>query len=144
MQIHEDPSSVCWVDAAALFERVGWAPRSPEQLRVAFERSVARGFAFHGSQLIGVARAVGDGIYYATLVDVVVAPELQRSGVGSALVRFVQSRTSCSILLTLTASPEVQPFYRRLGWLPQVTAMLFPRSREQAALNSSLPSDKTA
>jgi GNAT superfamily N-acetyltransferase len=137
VEIHDDSALVSWEQVAALFEQVGWVPRSPDQLRVAFERSVARGFAFHDGQLVGVARAVGDGIYYATLVDVVVAPSFQRSGIGSALVRFVQSRTSCSFLLTLTASADVQPFYRRLGWLPQATAMLFPRSPEQAALNCS-------
>lgn len=133
--IHDDASRVSWDEAATLFPLVGWQPRLPDDLRLAFSRSVAQAFAFHGSRLVGIARAVGDGVYYANLVDVLVHPQCQRSGVGSGLVEHIQERLTHPLMLTLTAAPDVQAFYRRLGWLPQTTAMIRPRSRQQAALN---------
>lgn len=135
MTIHDDSSVISWLEAAALFELVGWRPRSPVELQTAFSRSVAVAFAVKGTRLVGVARATGDGIYYATLVDVVVHPQFQKQGIGSQLVRFVQERLKDCLLITLTADPEVQAFYRRLGWLPQTTAMILPQSPQQAALN---------
>ena len=81
MQIHEELAFVDWERAAALFEQVGWKRREPAELRLAFERSVVRAFAFFGAELVGMARAVGDGVYYATVVDVVVGTELLASRV---------------------------------------------------------------
>lgn len=135
MHIHTDASLVSWEEAAALFQLVGWQPRLPEDVELAFSRSVAHAFAFHGSRLVGFARAVGDGVYYASLVDVLVHPQFQRAGVGTSLIECIQTSLTYPLMLTLTAAPEVQPFYRRLGWLPQTTAMIRPRSAEQATLN---------
>jgi GNAT superfamily N-acetyltransferase len=64
---------------------------------------------------VGIARAIGDGVYCASIVDVIVHPDLQRSGVGTALVAFLEARLSSLVLLTLTAAPAVQPFYERIG-----------------------------
>lgn len=135
MFIHDDAARVSWDEVAALFPLVGWSPRLPSELERAFARSVAAAFAVHDSTLVGFARAVGDGVYYASLVDVVVHPRHQRSGVGTKLVEHVQARLTYPLLLTLTASPDVQAFYQRLGWQPQTTAMIRPRSLEQAERN---------
>jgi aralkylamine N-acetyltransferase len=135
MTIHDDNSVISWHDAAGLFASVGWQPRAPAELQAAFSRSVATAFAMRGAQLVGLARATGDGIYYATVVDVVVHPKFQNQGIGSELVRFLQEKLKNCLLVTLTANPELQAFYRRLGWLPQTTAMILPRSPQQAALN---------
>lgn len=133
--IHDDTSQVSWDEAAALFPLVGWQPRLPDDVQLAFSHSVAQAFAFQDSLLIGFARAVGDGVYYANLVDVLVHPQFQRAGVGSGLVEHIQKRLTYPLMLTLTAAPDVHPFYKRLGWLPQTTAMILPRSPQQAALN---------
>lgn len=63
MLIHDDAARVSWDEAAALFPLVGWNPRLPDELELAFTRSVARAFAVEGDVLVGFARAVGDGIY---------------------------------------------------------------------------------
>lgn len=135
MFVHDDSSCVPWDQAAQLFELVEWSPRRPAELQLAFSRSVAQAFAFHESRLVGVARAVGDGVYYASLVDVLVHPDFQRRGVGSKLVEHIQARLTYPLLFTLTASPDVQAFYERLGWRRQSTSMIRPRSVDQEALN---------
>src|SRR5690606_32254671 len=106
MLIHNDASYVSWDEAAALFQLVGWEPRVPSDVQLAFSRSVAQAFAFDGSRLIGFARAVGDGVYYANLVDVLVHPQFQRTKIGSGLVEHVQASLNYPLVFTLTAAPD--------------------------------------
>jgi GNAT superfamily N-acetyltransferase len=116
---------------------VGWGTRDPNDIRAAFAHSTIKAFAFDGAELVGFGRTIDDGKFYATVVDVVVSPEYQRKGIGREIVEDLQSRLKGFLVVTLTASPDVQPFYRRLGWRNQTTAMIRPRSEEQARLNCS-------
>lgn len=137
MRIDRNDETVSWDHVAGLFQAVGWGERDPNDVRAAFARSTFKAFAFEGSDLIGFGRTIDDGQFYATVVDVVVSPSHQRKGIGRAIVEDLQSRMNGFLVVTLTASPDVQPFYRRLGWRNQTTAMIRPRSKEQALLNCS-------
>jgi GNAT superfamily N-acetyltransferase len=68
-------------------------------------------------------------------VDVVVSPAHQGRGIGRAIVEDLQDRLQGFLVVTLTAAPSVQPFYRKLGWRTLATGMIRPRSDEQARLN---------
>jgi GNAT superfamily N-acetyltransferase len=137
MRIGRDDGAVSWNDVAGLFRAVGWGDRDPDAVRAAFARSTFKAFAFEGPQLVGFGRTIDDGQFYATVVDVVVSPAHQGKGIGRAIVEDLQGRLAGFLVVTLTAAPDVQPFYRRLGWRNQSTAMIRPRSEEQARLNCS-------
>ena len=127
MRIDRNDETVSWNQVAGLFQAVGWGERDPNDVRAAFARSTFKAFAFEGSDLIGFGRTIDDGQFYATVVDVVVSPLHQRKGIGRAIVEDLQSRMKGFLVVTLTAAPDVQPFYRRLGWRNQTTAMIRPR-----------------
>ena len=131
MRISGDDREVCWEDVVSLFEAVGWGKRDRHEVQAAFGRSTFKAFAFARDELIGFGRTIDDGRFYASIVDVVVAPAHQRRGVGRAVVEDLQSRLQGFLSVTLTAAPAVQPFYRCLGWHHQDTAMILPRSKEQ-------------
>jgi aralkylamine N-acetyltransferase len=135
MRIERDEGGISWTQVAALFAAVGWGTRDPDQVRAAFERSTFKAFAFENDDLVGFGRTIDDGRFYATIVDVVVSPAHQRTGVGRAIVEDLQSRMQGFLVVTLIASPEIQPFYRKLGWRMLTTGMIRPRSEEQARLN---------
>jgi GNAT superfamily N-acetyltransferase len=135
MRLEQADNDIAWAEVAALFHDVGWLERDPEELRAAFARSTFKVFACDGPVLVGIGRTVDDGRFYATIVDLVVARRWQRRGIGRAILEDLQSRLAGFMMVTLTASAPVQPFYRRMGWLPQTTAMLLPRSPQQAAAN---------
>jgi GNAT superfamily N-acetyltransferase len=137
MRIETDDAEVSWVQVAALFAAVGWGARDPDEIRAAFGRSTFKAFAYDGGELIGFGRTIDDGRFYATVVDVVVSPAHQRRGVGRAIVEDLQGRMKGFLVVTLTAAPEVQPFYKKLGWRMLTTGMIRPRSKEQARLNCS-------
>jgi aralkylamine N-acetyltransferase len=137
MRIERDDKQVNWEQAAYLFQAVGWGPRNPADVQAAFARSTFKAFAFEGMELVGFGRTIDDGQFYATVVDVVISPAHQRKGIGRAIVEDLQTRMKGFLVVTLTAAPPVQSFYRSLGWRHQTTAMIFPRSSEQARLNCS-------
>jgi aralkylamine N-acetyltransferase len=137
MRIERSDAAISWQDVTELFKAVGWGERSPDEVQAAFARSTFKVFAFDDVKLLGFGRTIDDGRFYANIVDVVVSPTHQRQGVGRAIVEDLQSRLNGFLVVTLTAAPEVQRFYRRLGWRHQTTAMMRPRSKEQALLNCS-------
>lgn len=137
MRIERQDRDISWEQVSGLFEAVGWGQRDPNEIRAAFARSSFKAFAFDGGELIGFGRTIDDGRYYATVVDVVVSPAHQKRGVGRAVLEDLHSQLNGFLIVTLTAAPDVEPFYRRLGWRKQTTAMMRPRSKEQERLNCS-------
>lgn len=80
--LNDNPGSVDWTELTGVFERAPLGVRDPEKLRRAFEKSHVRCFAYCEGRLVGAARAISDGEYYAGIYDVIIAPEYQRQGIG--------------------------------------------------------------
>ena len=74
--------------------------------------------AYEREELLGLIRAVGDGVTIVFIQDLLVFPEKQRKGVGTALVKAVLKRypTVRQIELTTDQSPETAAFYESLGF----------------------------
>jgi len=70
----------------ALYASVGWTAYTdhPDVLRKGFEKSLLTLAAYEGDQLLGLIRTVGDGETVIFIQDLLVYPEHQRRGVGSA------------------------------------------------------------
>ncbi len=106
--------------ALALYESVGWTnyTRFPAMLKSALSNSLVVLGAFHGDKLVGLARAVGDGASILYIQDVLVAPEFQRCGTGSRLVRGLLERyprVYQTVLLT-DRTEKTAKFYESLGF----------------------------
>lgn len=103
-----------------LYQAVGWVNYTsrPAMVRAALTGSLAVWGAFAGERLVGLARAVGDGASIVFLQDVVVAPELHRRGIGSALVRAVLERFGGVYQTELLTDdgPGTCAFYESLGF----------------------------
>lgn len=95
-----------------------WAKdRSIENLAVAIANSKPVISVWKQDRLIGFARATSDGVYRATLWDVVVHPDYRRSGLGRKLVEAVLAhphmhRVERIYLMTT----HQQHFYERIGF----------------------------
>jgi N-acetylglutamate synthase-like GNAT family acetyltransferase len=95
-----------------------WAKdRRAEDLAVAIANSEPVITAWDQEQLIGFARATSDGIYRATIWDVVIHPNYQGAGLGRRLVETVlahprMSRVERIYLMTT----HQQSFYERIGF----------------------------
>ena len=75
-----------------------------------------------GDRVIGMARILWDGGYTAYLADVIVHPEYQGRHIGQQMVKNIvgylrsQLEPGESILFSLGAAKEKEPFYLKLGF----------------------------
>lgn len=103
-----------------LYASVGWTAYTdqPEVLRKGFENSMLTLAAYEGEQLLGLIRTVGDGHTIVFVQDVLVAPEYQRKGVGSALLQAILDRYSHvrQIELATDNTPKTIAFYKSMGF----------------------------
>ena len=90
-------------------------------------------FARVDGELVGAARAMSNGVYYATILDVAVDPGFRGAGIEGKMMTELMRRLPVRKVY-LTTLPGKEGFYEKLGFLPQSNAMgLFPlRDRDEA------------
>ena len=102
-----------------LYTSVGWTAYTdaPDALRRGFEKSLLTLAAYEGKTLVGLARAVGDGETIVLMQDLLVFPQYQRRGIGTALMRAVMERFADVRQLQLMTddTEKTLAFYRSLG-----------------------------
>jgi tetratricopeptide (TPR) repeat protein/N-acetylglutamate synthase-like GNAT family acetyltransferase len=104
---------------------VGWARRPLMQVKQSLTNSFSCIAAWHinnnQKQLIGFGRAVADGVFQATLLDILVHPHFQQRGIGKAIVQTLLNHLHNSEIkdITLFASPHIVDFYHQLGFISQ-------------------------
>lgn len=109
-------------EVLSLYESVGWVAytRAPHILRAGFEGSLFILAAYEGEELVGLLRAVGDGQTVVLLQDILVRPDHQRQGVGTALVRAALDQFAGvrQIQLVTDDRRSTVGFYEALGFKP--------------------------
>ena len=117
----------------ALYESVGWSAyiRDPESLKQGVLNSLCVLGAYDGEKLVGLIRAVGDGVTIVFIQDILVQPAYQRRGIGRALIASVleQFQNVRQIHLLTDDVPETVGFYKAVGFTPveQIHAKAFTR-----------------
>jgi ribosomal protein S18 acetylase RimI-like enzyme len=115
-----------------------WAQdRTPEAWAIALAHSKPIVTVWDGDRLIGFARATSDGIYRATIWDVVIHPDYQGAGLGRKLVETVLMHPHVNrverVYLMTTHQKE---FYERIGFEENksTTMVLFNQTISQNSL----------
>ena len=116
-------------DYLRLREAVGWRTTGVEDavLQAALDRTwnvVAR----EGGRVVGIGRLLEDGALYATVWDVIVEPQAQRRGLGTAILERLLEAAASRAIVALVASPAGRPLYERYGFSSEDgrgVAMLF-------------------
>lgn len=95
-----------------------WAQnRRLEDWEIALANSKPIVTAWDQQQLIGFARATSDGIYRATIWDVVIHPEHQGAGLGRKLVETVLMHPHVNrVERVYLMTTHQQSFYERIGF----------------------------
>jgi N-acetylglutamate synthase-like GNAT family acetyltransferase len=126
-----------------LFEQGAFwaADRRIEDLAMAIAHSYPIISAWDGDRLVGFARALSDGIYRATIWDVVIHPDCRGSGLGRKLVQTVLAHPHISqVERVYLMTSHQQNFYTRIGFQPNSTTTMVldqhpaPTLTEQTAI----------
>ena len=103
-----------------LYASVGWTAYTddPAALKNGFANSLLTLAAYEEVTLLGLIRVVGDGHTVVFVQDILVYPQFQRRGIGSALLREVLNRYANvrQIELLTDDTPETMAFYRSMGF----------------------------
>ena len=96
---------------APLLNRVS----DPKLVWKMFEQASLVLTGWHDRQLVGIARVLSDGVLYSYLCDLAVEPDVQRLGVGKALINAVIEHCEGTELV-LRDSDISTGFYSHLGF----------------------------
>ena len=103
-----------------LYTEVGWTAytKNMAALEQGFKNSLLVLAAYENEELLGIIRIVGDGFTVVFVQDLLVFPDKQRQGVGTALLKAVLDRYPDvrQIELTTDNTPGTAAFYRSLGF----------------------------
>lgn len=104
----------------SLYGDAGWTAytAAPEKLLRAVENSLHVVTAWENDQLVGLARAVGDGVSILFVQDVLVHSSFHHGGVGTQLVAMLLSAFPDvrQVVLLTDDSPASAAFYSSLGF----------------------------
>lgn len=105
----------------ALYSSVGWTSYTdhPEMLKNAYMHSYKIYGAYVNEKLVGIIRVVGDGYSIIFIQDLLIFPEYQRHGIGTALLQKVldeYKHVYQKHLLTENTGKTIG-FYKSLGFV---------------------------
>ncbi|MDR3086012.1 MAG: GNAT family N-acetyltransferase [Christensenellaceae bacterium] len=105
-----------------LYNDAGWFAYTDDldSLKRAIQGSLYLLCAYEEGQLVGLLRAVGDGVSILYIQDLLVLGAQRRGGIGTALIehtigRFASVRQK---VVSTDDTPALREFYRRLGFVP--------------------------
>lgn len=105
-----------------LYQSVGWTAYTdhPETLASGFENSLDVIGAYIENKLAGIIRTVGDGQTIVYIQDILVLPQFQRLGIGTALIKAILDKYSSvrQIILATDNTEKTCEFYKSVGLTP--------------------------
>ncbi len=104
-----------------LYASVGWInyTANPDMLKNAYHSSLKILGAYIGDELVGVIRVVGDGYSVIFIQDILILPQYQHNGIGTALLNRIldiYKNVYQKILITDNTEKTIK-FYKSVGFL---------------------------
>lgn len=115
--------NVDWNELSALYLAAPLGNKKPVDLKTVFTNSMFRCFVHDSGKLVGVGRALADGVDRACICDIAVLPGHQGTGLGMKIVAHLVDRARGHRKIILYAVPGKEGFYRKLGFKRMTTAM---------------------
>jgi ribosomal protein S18 acetylase RimI-like enzyme len=126
-----------WQQLSELYRIAPLGNKAPEDLEVVFSNSKFKCFVFDHAKIIGVGRALADGIDCSYICDVAIDPGYQGMGLGRQVITKLLELSVGHKKIILYANPGKEGFYRKLGFKQMNTAMAI-FSKEQYAIDVGL------
>jgi GNAT superfamily N-acetyltransferase len=119
----DDPAAIDWDEMSALYRAAPLGDKSAADLKLVFENSMFRVFAFDAGRLVGAGRALADGRDCSYVCDIAVLPSHQGAGLGKAIVERLVRLSASHPKIILYAVPGKEQFYESFGFRRMTTAL---------------------
>jgi ribosomal protein S18 acetylase RimI-like enzyme len=103
-----DDSGIDWNVLSRLYKIAPLGDKKPGDLKVSFANSRYKCFVFDDDEVVGVGRALADGVDCSYICDVAVHPRYQRSGLGKAIITKLTDLSSGHRKIILYANPGTE------------------------------------
>ena len=107
-------------EIARLYTAVGWTAYTDNirVLREGYKNSMLVLAAYDREELLGIIRTVGDGATIVFVQDILVFPDKQRQGIGTALLKEILNRYPDvrQIELATDNTAKTMAFYKSMGF----------------------------
>jgi len=107
----------------SLVESVLWKSREPVAVAIALAQSLTSVCAMSEGQIIGMGRVIGDNGLHYYISDLMVRPEWQRQGVGSALMselmNWLNEIPYSNSVVGILPTKGLTSFYQNFGFQAQ-------------------------
>ena len=122
-----------WEELSALFDACPpMGNKRAADLATAFANSMFRCFVRDDGKLVGVGRALADGVYVSYIGDIAVHPGCRGSGVGKQIVADLLRQSAGHKKIILYSVPGSEAFYRKFGFRRMRTAMAIFENQDSA------------
>ena len=125
-------SKVDWKQLSELYRIAPLGDKSADDLECVFSNSRYKCFVYAGNTLIGVGRALADGLDCSYICDVAIHPEYQGIGLGKKIVKKLTTLSKGHKKIILYANPGKEGFYIKLGFKKMNTAMAIFNNQQRA------------
>lgn len=104
-----------------LRDKVGWGTYDLTVIEKALPNSLYCVCASDGKKTVGMARVIGDNGLTYYILDVIVIPEYQRQGIGTAMMdkvmSYIRAHASRNSIIALMAARGKERFYEQYGFV---------------------------
>jgi len=124
--------NIDWNELSSLYKIAPLGDKKAEDLKLVFNNSMFKCFVYIDNTLIGVGRALADGIDCSYICDISIHPDYQNKGIGKQIVNKLIEFSKEHNKIILYSYPGKEDFYSKLGFDKMNTAMAIFKNKDQA------------
>lgn len=113
---------VNWQEVSDVLKRSGLSDYPASKQEIIFKNSYAVVFVYDDEKIIGVARALSDGVCQAAVYNVALDDEYQGSGIGRKMIETLLEQVKGQNVILYT-HPRTVALYEKFGFRRSKTAM---------------------
>ncbi len=122
--------NINWEEVAGVLKRSQLADRTPKEQEIIFGNSYAVVFVYDDNRIIGVARALSDGLSQAAIYNVALDEEYQGGGIGRMMLEKLMEQLKGQNIILYT-HPQTVELYEHFGFRRAATAMEYFQMDEE-------------
>jgi ribosomal protein S18 acetylase RimI-like enzyme len=123
--------NIDWQQVSDILRRSGLSDHTAKEQETIFTNSYAVVFVYHKETLVGVGRALSDGVCQAAIYNIALEEEFQGNGTGKKLINLLLDQVKGQNVILYT-HPRTVALYEKMGFRRSKTAMCIYSGSEES------------